>query len=251
MRYLNQLEGQLVAASRELSGATAQRPRGRFWVFVRRHSYLSAAFTLVTVAAASGAIADPSLLAPPDLSAPSPLGTASSIPGDLASAFAILRRAPQPADALPAGTSVTDVAGGLGAHYGINPSLSRFVGTVNGTAIWLVPGSAGACMYTPHSGGSCAPNSLVTSQGEFLALVPVAGGPNTLIGIAPDGASVTATNTDGTQGPVSRSGGAYIISGDANLREVTIHEADGRSLTLPSPRPYAPPATGNGPPAQQ
>jgi hypothetical protein len=92
---------------------------------------------------------------------------------------------------------------------------------------------------------------LLATHGEFLALVPVAGGANTFIGIAPDGASVTATNTDGTQGAVSRSGGAYSISGDANLREVTIHEADGTTLTLPSPGPYTPPATRNAPPAPQ
>jgi hypothetical protein len=250
MRYLNLLEDQLVAASRELSGAPAgstRRVRSRLHAIARRHTYVSAVLALATVVAASGAIAEASgLLGPPDLSAPSPLGVAQSIPGGLASSFAILRRAPQPADALPAGTTLTAVAGGVGSHYGINIELSRFVGTVDGTAIWLVAGSTGTCMYTAHDGGVCAANDLVSSQGLLGAQVPVADGADTFIGVVPDGASVTATNTDGTPGPVSRSGAAYSVSGDADLRSVTIREADGQLLTLPAPAPFSPPSSPGG-----
>lgn len=243
MRYLNRLETQLVAASRELSGAPAgpaYRARTRLPIFVRRHAYLSAALALVTVAGASGAIADASgLFQGPDLSAPSPLGTASSIPSDMASSFAIFRRARAPQiDALPAYPPPgLDVSGGLGRHYGVNLNLSRFVGSVDGTSVWLVPGSTGTCMYTARDGGSCAANDLVATQGTVIALVPVAGGPDAFIGVVPDDASVTATNTDGTQGTVTRSGGAYSVTGDANLRSITIHEAAGHTLTLPAPGP--------------
>jgi len=257
MRYLKLLESQLVAASRELSGAPAGSARSsprRLRALVRRHTYVSAALALVTVAAASGAIADASgLLGPPDLSAPSPLGTPSSIPNDLASSFAILRRAREPADALPAGTTLTAVSGGVGAHYGINVGLSRFVGAIAGTSVWLVPGSTGACMYTTSDGGSCAPTDLVTTQGLVVAMVPVAGGAVAFLGVVPDGASVTATNTDGTKGPVVRSGAAYGVSGDTNLRSATIHDADGQSFTLPAPGPASagsPAAAGPPPPHQ-
>ena len=253
MRYLNQLEAQLVAASRELSGAppaSAGPVRARLRAMTRRHRYASAVLALATALAASGAIADAAgLLGPPDLSAPSPLGVASSIPSGLASSFAILRRDPQPADALPLGTTLMAVAGGVGSHYGINITLSRFVGTVDATSMWLVTGSTGSCMYTAHDGGVCAANDLVSSQGLVGAQVPVAGGADTFIGVVPDGASVTATNTDGTPGPVSRSGAAYSVSGDADLRSVTIHEADGQVVTLPAPGPVSAPSPGGGVPA--
>jgi hypothetical protein len=65
------------------------------------------------------------------------------------------------------------VGGGVRAHYGINIDLSRYAGTVDGVAIWIVAGSAGACTWTVHDGGVCAPTSLVTTQGLFGAQVPV------------------------------------------------------------------------------
>ena len=253
MRYLNLLEAQLVAASRELSGTpvgSTRRPRTRVRALVRRHTYISAALALVTLAAASGAIADASgLLGPPDLSAPSPLGTASSIPTDLASSYAILRRPRDPSDALPPETPPIAVGGGTTAHYGININLSRYVGTVNGTKMWLVAGSTGACMYTADQGGACAATAVATTQGLFGAQVPVAGGADTFIGLIPDGASVTATNTDGTPGFVERSGSAFAVTGDLGLRTVTIHEPDGGHLTLPAPGPFAPaPGKAGAPP---
>jgi hypothetical protein len=63
---------------------------------------------------------------------------------------------------------------------------------------------------------------------------------------------VTATNANGTAGPVERSGNAVSVSGDAALRDVTIREAGGQSVTLPapasvpaaSPAPAPPPPTG-------
>ena len=242
MRYLNQLEAQLVAASRELSGAPATAPtrlRTRLRDLVRRHTYLSAALALMTTAAASGAIADASgLLRGPDLTAPSPLGTASSIPHDVASSFAILRRVRDASDAIPAYPPTgLDVPGGLGRHYGVNLDLSHFAGTIDGTSIWVVPGSTGTCIYTINRGSVCAANDLVAVQGLVTVAVPVSKGAVSFVGIVPDGGSVTATNTDGTPAPVSVSGATFSVSGDANLRTVTIHEPDGQTATLPAPGP--------------
>jgi hypothetical protein len=259
MRYLNLLEAQLVAASRELSGAPAgstARARTRLRASVRRHSCISAVLALVTVAAASGAIADASgLLGGPDLTAPSPLGTASSVPSGLAASFAILRRPRDPAvDAVPAaGTAgAISVVGGIGQHYGVNLDLSRFVGAVDGSSVWLIPGSTGSCIYISGDGGGvCGPNDLVSMQGLVQHLVPVAGGATTFIGALPDGASVTATNTTDTQAPVSVSGAAFNVSGDTGLRSVTIHEAHGQTLTLdgPSSAPSPTPPVGAATPS--
>jgi hypothetical protein len=110
------------------------------------------------------------------------------------------------------------------------------MGTVDGTRIWLVPGSIGSCIYGPGGGGgACGPNGPIAEQGILVALVPVDGGAPSIIGVVPDGATVTATNTDGSTAPVSRSGNAYSISGDPKLRSFTIHEASGKTLTQSAP----------------
>ena len=196
----------------------------------------------MTLAAASGAIADASGLLGPDLSAPSPLGTASSIPTDLASSYAILRRPRESGYALPPGTPPIAVGGGTTAHYGININTFAIRRHRQRHQHGLVAGSTGARMYTADQGGACAATALATTQGLFGAQVPVAGGADTFIGLVPDGASVTATNTDGTPGPVERSGSAFAVTGDPRLLTVTIHEPDGQPLTLPAPGPA--PAAG-------
>ena len=103
----------------------------------------------------------------------------------------------------PPGTPPIAVGGGAAAGYGININTSRYVAPVNGTKMWLVAGGAGACMYTADQGGACAATAVATTQGLFGAQVFVAGGADTFIGLVPDGASVTATNTDGTPAPLS------------------------------------------------
>jgi hypothetical protein len=245
MQYLNHLQAQLVAASRELAdqpaAVRARRPAG---VLVRRPARLSVLLALVTLAGASAAIAETNVFSGPDtnLGVPSPLGTAQTIPSGLASAFADLRRPATSADALPAGTTLIAVAGGLSAHYGINPGLSRFVGTVDGTRVWIVAGSTGACMYTDNAGGSCARDDHVTADGLFGLQVPTSGSADTFIGILPDSATVTATNADGTLATVTRAGAAWEVSNDPNLRSVTIDEANGHTVTLTVPT-NSPPAT--------
>lgn len=245
MRYLNRLEAQLVAASRELSDAPARAPRRRragVITLIRHHTYLSTALAIATLAA-TGAIADAAgLFGPPDLSAPSPLGTARTIPSDLAASYAILRRPRGPGDALPAGTDATAVGGGTAAHYGINVTLSRFVGTVNTTRMWLVAGSTGACMYTANQGAVCAPTLIAATQGLTGAQAPISGGADTIIGLVPDGAEVTATNADGTAVPVQRSGNAFAIGGAPGLHEINIREANGQHHVLAAPAPFAPAA---------
>ncbi|MGA2470990.1 MAG: hypothetical protein ABSG64_09905 [Solirubrobacteraceae bacterium] len=185
---------------------------------------------LIAATITSVAAADASGVLGPDwnLSTPSPLGTAQSVPSVLSSAFAVMRRAPQPGDALPSGAGANAVAGGVAAHYGINTSLSRFVGTIDGTSFWLVAGSTGACLYTSNQGSICARDDPVVTSG-FV------GAGATFVGALPDGASITAANSDGSAAQVLRSGAAFEVPIDARLQSVTIHEANGNEETLPSP----------------
>lgn len=138
-------------------------------------------------------------------------------------------------DALPA-AGVPSMTTEPTRHWGVNPDLSRFMGAVEGTRIWLVPGSIGSCIYGPGGGGSaCGPNGPIAEKGLMLALVPVNGSAPSIIGVVPDGATVTATNANRSPAPVSRSGNAYAISGDRNLRSFTIHDASGKTFTTPAP----------------
>ncbi|MHB1570428.1 MAG: hypothetical protein ACYC0H_14660 [Solirubrobacteraceae bacterium] len=65
--------------------------------------------------------------------------------------------------------------------------------------------------------------------------MPVDGRPATILGILPDGATVTATNTNGISAAVTRSGSTFTVAGDAALARVTIHEQSGESHLLPAP----------------
>jgi hypothetical protein len=66
--------------------------------------------------------------------------------------------------------------------------------------------------------------------------VPDAGGADTFLGVVSDNAGVIATNNDGSQASVSRSGDAYIVSGDPNLHSVTVREANGQDQTSAVPQ---------------
>ena len=200
--------------------------------------------TAVIAAGVIAGVAFASENALPNLSSPSPSGKATSVPSELSSSFAILRQPRQGNDALSAAAaSGVDTAGGVSEHYGINPALARFAGSVNGTAIWLVPGSTGSCIATNTAGGICGPNDLISEQGAVLALVPTSGSSATVYGIVPDNATVTATDAAGNQRLIALSGNAFSVSA-ANAVSFTIHRAtDEVTHALPSGQP--PPAPGS------
>jgi hypothetical protein len=199
----------------------------------------------VAGAATGVAIAD---VSGPDLSAPSPAGTASSAPAELASAFSAIAAPRKPADILPpeAATSFTE-PGSFGTHYGVNVDLSRLMGVANGTSVWLVPGSTGSCILVSSGGSVCGSNESASAEGMFLAIVPANGGAAPwVIGIVPDGAHIETRTAAGTQAPAASVGGnAYFISGADGTQSFTVVTRSGASYTYelpdgtPPPRPEA------------
>jgi hypothetical protein len=183
---------------------------------------------------------------PPNLTSPSPSGQATSIPSSLSSAFAALRRDRQSSDALTGAAASAISGGGDFAHYGVNPSLSRLVGSVSGAPVWLVPGSSGSCLVLSSGASACAANEIVTQQGVVIAMVPTSGAPATVEGIVPDGASVTTINTAGAQTPVPLSGQAFSVSA-ADATSFTIHTVSGGTVVQPLPT-GKPPAGPSGTP---
>jgi hypothetical protein len=254
---------QLLRAEKQapISHAATTPSRSRVRLLARRHTRLSVAVAIVTLIVAFAAIADAAgvLTLPafwqhePD--APSPEGIASSIPTDLASSYAILRHARDPSiDALPEPTGL-DVPGSIGSHYGVNVNLSRYAGAIDGTSFWLVPGNLGSCMHASNEGSTCTSNENMEASGTQLLVIPATGGPAspvTFLGIAPDNATITATNTDGSIAPMLRSGNAYTVTGDTNLHSVTVHEANGHDYTnyVPAFRPGGGPAARSIGPTQ-
>jgi hypothetical protein len=177
----------------------------------------------------------------------SPEGVATSIPSDLAEAYAVLRQPRDSADALTGGPAggyaAITVPGGGGGHYGASPSLSRYLGTIDGTAFWLVPGNLGSCLQTSNDGTSCTSNARMETTGTLGLLAGMAGHPSTVLGAIPDTASIAATTTDGSPATVQRASNAFMVSG-TNLETVTIHPQNGRNYTIDIPETPAPGGIG-------
>jgi len=234
--------------------STRRRPSPRIASWTGRHTRISAIAAILAATVAFAAVADAagviriSALWQKQPNVPSPGGTATQIPPALVSAYAFLRAPRNPAtDALPNnpnGLGAITVPGGGGGHYGVNPALSRLVGTINGESFWLIPGNRGSCVDTTSDGSICTSNANITTQGAVAWS-------GKLLGVVPDGAAVTATNSNGSSAPVLRAANAFIVPYEPRLRTVTVHEASGHDWTLdipaatgPTSAPAQPPVAG-------
>jgi hypothetical protein len=253
---LDWIGDQLLAAERR----PLPRQRASLALASRRRLALAVAVGLLLVLLAAVAdaagIINVSALWQQEPNVPSPYGTAKSIPSDLSGAYAILRRARNSADALTGGVAGGNAAittpGGNGQHYGASPALSRYLGKIDGTAFWLVPGNRGSCVQTSNYGTVCTSNAHFETQGTSALLAGTAGYPSTVFGAIPDAATVTATTRAGTPAKVQRASNAFLVTG-TNLATVTIHQQDGRDDTLDIPQTPAPgtaPSSGSSRPQQ-
>jgi hypothetical protein len=166
-----------------------------------------------------------------DLTAAPANGIATAVPGSIAAAFSFLGAPATGQESLPQDAVLAlEANGSVAAHYGINPSLARLAGSVDGANVWLVPGSAGSCIWVEVTAATCGPNDLVSEQGVELLAVPVSGAPSYAIGVLPDGAALAATNADGTPAAISRSGDAFYVAGEQSTTQLTIRTTDGASV---------------------
>jgi hypothetical protein len=218
--------------------STPRRFSPRLPRWAGRHATINAIAAVLAATAAFAAVADAagviriSALWQQEPNVPSPEGMATQTPPGLASSYAILRAPRNPAiDALPDnsnGVGAIAVPGGGGGHYGVNPALSRFVGTINGQSFWLIPGNLGSCVDTTSDGSICTSNENITTQGAV-------GWVGDVLGVVPDGATVTATSSDGSPAPVLRSANAFVVPHGSLLRTVTVRETSGHDWTLNMP----------------
>lgn len=126
--------------------------------------------------------------------------------------------------------------------FGTDPSQAHYVQVQSGFGVWVVPGSAGVCMFVPVSlprgtiyRGRC--NTVAAADsGGFRGIV---GQPGSRIafGLVPDGnSSVTVTHTDGSTTTTPVDGNVYATSAD-NLESITVHDASGHTVSLPTVLP--------------
>jgi hypothetical protein len=205
----------------------------------KRSAVIVAVMAAAVAAGSVAALAGES--AAPDLTVPSTVGVAPSIPAELSSAFSFLRGPKQSADILSgAAASGLKAPGGVAQHYGVNTSLARLAGAPGGLAVWLVPGSTGSCIALATGAGACGSNAAVTDEGLVVAVIPTDGTPASVYGVVPDNGSVTETNARGTTASVPMSGPVFSVTA-ADAASFAVHTASGRTLARPLP---APPATG-------
>ena len=243
---LDWIGGQLLIAERR----PLRRHRALTIPTGRRVVLVAAAVVLMVLLAAvadAAGLINVSALWQQQPNVPSPEGVATSIPSDLAEAYAVLRQPRDSADALTGGPAggyaAITVPGGGGGHYGASPSLSRYLGTIDGTAFWLVPGNLGSCLQTSNDVTSCNCSARLATTGTLGLLAGMAGHPSTVLGAIPDTASIAATTTAGSPATVQRASNAFMVSG-TNLETVTIHPQNGRNYTIDIPETPAPGGIG-------
>lgn len=166
----------------------------------------------------------------------------TEVPASLRAAFHDLRRPGGAADAIPSGLFASfQSPGSPAARFGGNPSQARRVGESDGAPLWLVPGATGSCLLESDGGSVCGTNTDAEFTGLQLARVPVNGGPPTVIGVLPDGATVSTTATNGTVHEAPVAGAVYTIAG-TDATKFTIRTGTGK--TFPETMPGGAPTTG-------
>jgi hypothetical protein len=222
---------------------------------------------VVGVAVAGGFSHDgPAKTSPPSVAQDRPTHVAASAPGGsptgatvaasqtaapaagLVASFAAMRRPVQAEDRLPATSGVARAPSGSDTpqgQYGIKPELGRIAGRPGGAPVWLVPGATGVCIVLSDGAGGCGPalgKDGAERVGMFTVLVPVNGGPPTVQGVLPDGATIDAVDKNGkTVQGTEVSGQAYSLP--AGTASFTLHLKDGTTdtNTLPTATPPAAP----------
>jgi hypothetical protein len=197
----------------------------------RRTRFAILVMVIVVVGALASVAVATNVLAP-DLTTPSPTGDATTTPASVASAFPILKEARQPADILPAAANMSlEAPGTAAAHYGVNPALSHFAGELHGEKVWLVPGATGTCIWVAGAGAICASNAVMTSQGGSLIEAPLSGA-SSMIGVTPEGTSVSARNSTGSSATVATNERLFYVAGEAPQTQVVLHTAAGEAVNL-------------------
>jgi hypothetical protein len=123
------------------------------------------------------------------------------------------------------------------SELGLEPADARIV-DVNGVEVWIIPGQNGLCLGVPAANGrtrSSSCGTLAHAEAEGVALIErPSSGAATVIGLVPNGDTVTATYQDASSSNVAVANNVFVYGG-ASVQSVSVHAASGsvaRTLTL-------------------
>jgi hypothetical protein len=174
---------------------------------------------------------------------PVAISSNAAISAPLVSHYSVLR---DPATSGPYPLPRPVVNGWLGSpSLGLEPGQARYVEVPGLAAAWLVPGSDGACFVwlSPTGGTGPAASRLMTrsgcdsvSQADSQGLVSVEGtsAGEMLVGLVPDGMSVSITKADGASERVPVADNAFAITATASDR-ITGYSVGGTAQQAPDP----------------
>jgi hypothetical protein len=158
----------------------------------------------------------------------------------LGSRFSVLRSAKLAASTavapLPAATAkhVTE-PGTLVSEYELEPAEAAYVEISVTTHAWVIPGRKGMCLAVPVFKGlsiatTCGSSASAEEGGLVMVRRPSSG--PVVYGLAPDDASVTVTNEDGTSTDVPVTHNVFMYA-DPTAGAVTVHPRGGGEATTP------------------
>lgn len=155
---------------------------------------------------------------------------ASQIPPTLLSNFAVLSDRSLPGAPSP---ELISTNGPQTASMGLNPALAKRVES-DGATVYVVPGSAGICIYVPVSTSSvrgvqsgCTSIANAENGNLQISLVSPGDGEAEVFGLAPNGAqTVTVNNIGGGTSSVPIVDNVYRVS-DRSAESVSVPNATG------------------------
>jgi hypothetical protein len=154
--------------------------------------------------------------------------------------FAVLRSArvaaASPEATLPAETAkhLTELGTEI-SEYELEPARAAYVTLTSTDHGWVVPGRSGICLVLPspsnpiYIGTTCASTTDADAGGLFTVERPTSGSP-VAYGLVPDGASVTATDRNGSSTTVPVTSNLFMYGGQA--QSVSVHVAGGGTKTI-------------------
>jgi hypothetical protein len=155
--------------------------------------------------------------------------------------FSVLRSAKVAAlsseAALPAGPAKHLIELGTEiSEYELEPARAVYVALTPTDHGWVIPGRSGICLVLPslsnrlYMGTTCA-SSASADAGGLITVERPTSGPPVAYGLVPNGASVTATDKDGSSTTVPITSNLFVYGGQT-VRSVSLHVPGGGAKTM-------------------
>ncbi|MGP0103523.1 MAG: hypothetical protein ACLPUT_18115 [Solirubrobacteraceae bacterium] len=129
----------------------------------------------------------------------------------------------------------------MSAEYKLEPAEAQYVALSGGSHAWVIPGTAGACLFVQgsparESAGTCGSVTHADAGMIMLVTTDQSTGVKEIFGLAPDGnSSVSLTGSDGSTVQVPVVSNVYDAPTSASSQSLTVRGADGEPTVIPLP----------------